>query len=263
MVVQGYSVVQKLILKLDAKFTIMQKFDIANFYLRQDIQAAGYRGSRSCDNTLLDLSQIKNNYNIFKQERKIFFVSIMPGTYVRDLPLKIEQKLMQQKLQYNSDILFIKDVPKAVYILESAMQDPCAVLQLSNGGNVADGEWMAIADPKSIERFVASRVIAGKDIYHQLPENKKACFHKAYSKGAEVIALQQVAYYVAKADLEKKTYTLYRDDLINKAEGIIDGVEEFHINSLPTGVEIKLLLRVDDSVVKKSFVFQVALRNVC
>ncbi len=303
MAIQGYLFIQRTILKLEEQFTIMQKIDVASFYLRQDIQAAGYRGARSCDNTLLDLSHIKNKQSFFSTAQTIFTKTIIPMVYIRELPPKIEKKLMQQKLKYNTDVLFIKDIPKAVSILDATIQDPCAALQLHNSLEIKEGDLVAIADAKSIERFVASRVIADKYIYHQLPENNSSCLYKTYNKGTEVIAFQYVAYYLAKTHLNDTTYTLYRDDLTNKAEGIIDGVEDFYIKLLTaksdgnrhnmasgidecgvelTGVEIGLLLRSDDKFFKseeilwrgvlhkfkdgflrKPFIFKVALRNVC
>ena len=296
MAVQGYLFIQQSILKLEARFAIKQKIDIADFYLRQDIQSAGYRGYSSCDNNLLDLNHIKNWPNTLAAEPIVFTRAITPDVHIRDLPEKIAHKILQQKLKYNSSILFIKDVPKAIYKLATPMLDPCAALQVHNATELNDGAWAAIADVNVIERFVVSKIIAGKYIYHQLPENNTQCLQNTYTDAAEIIALQWVAYYLAKESINDTTYTLYRDDLNNNAEGLIDGVEDFYVQLIThnssddeqniatnlIGVEIGLLLKSDgnyfkqkeilwrgkvfkfkDKALREPVNFKVALRNVC
>jgi hypothetical protein len=285
--VQGYLFIQKATLKLDTRFTMLQNMDLARVYLQRDLQAAGYRGPRSCDDNLQDLNHIKNLPNIFSAEQIVFVKTVVPGEIGRELPTKIVQKISQQKLKYNADILFIKDIPQAVYKLAAPQVDPCAALAVYDGTDLSDGAWLAIADVNSIERFVASKIIANKYIYHQLPENNRQCFQRSYADSAEVIALQWVAYYLAKENIHATTYTLYRDDLTNRAEGLVDGVEDFYARLLvasnkPVGIEIGLLLKsarkygkpeellwrnkpfkFSDTALRKTLIFQVAFRNVC
>jgi hypothetical protein len=185
--------------------------------------------------------------------------------------------------------LFIKDIPNGIYKLAKAMQDPCAAIETEPLTNISEGTLLAIADPNSIERFIASSIIRGKYIYRQLLENTQVCLHRAYNVDAEIIALQWVIYYLAKSNKYDQTYTLYRHEVTSKAEPIIDRVEDFYVHVINDekgsknvlGVEIGILLRSEkqffsnqklvwhnrnydftDNYLRVPVVFTIALRNV-
>ena len=289
---QSYNFIQHAIIQIEARLDVLKKFDLAVFYLQQDIQAAGYRGARSCDPILLDLNYGKSSKQLFNTEPVLAIEVLNTGIHQRSLPAKITKKVLQQKIPYNAEILVLNDVPKASYSLAINMADPCDALQIARDPTLFAGETMAITSTTAIERFIASSIVNGRYIYHQLPVNKQSCFYQTYPENTEIVALQQIAYYLAKPDLAADTYTLYRDDLVNTAQSIIDGVEDLHMtlvappvaaaNVQPNGVVIELLVRAanksnksqqlwwrnklinfNDGFVRRALVVKMALRNVC
>jgi hypothetical protein len=291
MVLQGYLFIQKIILKLEERFTLAQKADIADFYLRQDIQFSGYKGYRSCDCSLLDINHVNSLNKLIFKNQVLIAKNVFPGCQTKELPKKIADKISKQEIIANTDILFIKDIPKAIYKLAIPIRDLCAAIEIKDHFTppLHNDSLLAIADIKSIERFVASRIIANKYIYRELPENNNTCLQHAHDIDAEIIVLQWVVYYLAK-HATAETYTLYRDDIINNAEGILDGIEDFYVRLINEdkeqtniiGAEISILLRSEaklfgeqvliwrdktlrftDGYLRSPITFTMAMRNVC
>ena len=289
-VLQGYLFIQKVVFKLEERFTLMQKADVVEFYLRQDIQFSGYKGCRSCDNSLLDINHVRGLNQLALKEQALIVKNVFPGCKVKEFPKKIAEKIIKQEIKANTELLFVKDIHKATHKLAKPIQNPCAVVEIKDPFDLPDGALLAIADPKSIERFIASSVIGGKHIYRQLPENNDVCLQRTYELNAEILVLQWVVYYLAKKIATNETYTLYRDDVINNAEGLIDGIEDFYVHLIHDskeqakiiGAEIGVLLRTDgnffgsqsfiwrdktrnfaDGYLRFPVVFTMAVRNVC
>lgn len=235
MVIQGYQLLQTTILKVEQRFTLAQKADIAKFYLRSDIQAAGYRGNRSCDGSLPDVNHAKVFQNLALQQQILVSKKILSGRAVADLPKKIADKIAAHGIKMQSDVVLIKDIPTTVYKVAATMQNKCDAIAVDHGENELNlhaGSLAAIADLHGVERFVASSVIHGKQVYRPFPENDDLCLQRKFDTTAEVITLQWIAYYLAKKNVTDTTYSLYRDDVLHAAEEVIDGVEDFYVRLL-------------------------------
>ena len=179
------------------------------------------------------------------------------------------------------------DVPKAVYHLETSIDEPCAVIKVQENTELNDGDFVAIASLTSIERFVASSIIANKYIYRNIYDNKNVCLQNKYPINTEIISFERVIYYLAKSNYNNLLYTLYRDTINKNADGVVDGVEDFYINlinsnNIVIGVDVGGLLRSDNAFFgkqeflwrgklytftykyfRKPLIITVALRNVC
>ena len=300
MVVQGYLFMQRAIAKLEAEFTMLQKLDVASVYLRRDLQSAGYRGPSSVYRRLAAIEHGAQDVQAFTDSQIAFAINNIADQIVDKKLQAIRQIAILAQLKPNAALLFIQDVPQAMYHLQAPITDPCASILVVPSKSLKAGAAIAIADNFAIERFVASSVIGGQEIYHQLPENSSQCLAFKHPQTAEVIELEQVVYYLAKVD-KNGLYTLYRDNLRQPAAGIINGVEDFYVTEILQprpqatatiaaqagahrqikGVTIGLLLRANlkrcakqrvswrgldttfaDAWCRRSLEFTVALRNV-
>ena len=270
MVFQGYAFIQKIILRLEGRLGLLQRVDVINFYLRQDVQFAGYSGSRSRDESLLIINHVRDLEFLAAKEQAVIAKHIFPGSHVKELPKKFIIKIDKQEIKANTDILFIKDIPKATYKLASFMQDPCDAITTDRRVNFPSDTLFAIADPISTEKFIASDITMGKHISRQSLDNMDTCLQRVYGINAEVIALQWVIYYLAKSSSDLSTYTLYRHDIIGSAEAIVNGVEDWYVLPLKDkkkpiktiGVEVGILLRTENQLfANQTFIWRDKLYN--
>ena len=253
MSIQGYLFIKKHVLKIEKELEVIQKADIAAFYLRKDIQSSGYRGCKSRDETLLDINHI----------------TALPSSgcneilSLKNFPNILLNKISFKQIKPNTNILLIKDIPKAIYKLQNPIQNKCDIINLINTNDLHAQDWMMLADCDMVERFAISSIGRNNALYHQLPENKNACLQKTYNTDAIVIAFQWIAYYLAKTKLKDDFYTLYRDNLNGRAEGLISKVEDFKVKLISTdngkikGAEINLIF----APTNKKLTLQIALRN--
>lgn len=263
LVLQGYLLLQRVILQIEERFALAEKADIVAWYLRQDIKFSGYRGVSSCDPNLVAINQARILSSLTGQAQVLITKKVFPGCAVKDLPIKIANKIANQEIQANTQLLVIKDIPGNIYALAQPVTDLCAVIKLVTATDLLDGSLLAIANARNIERFVVTKVIANKYLFRDLLTNKNNCFQYAYDLTAKIIALQWAGYYLGKSSVTTQGYTLYRDNIVANAESIIDGVEDFAVQliyvdqakTIILGVKVELLLKGKQKIFSKQNFF--------
>ena len=152
-------------------------------------------------------------------------------------------KIIEQKIKPNSNILLIYDIPEQTTLLKEPMLDndsPLQVAAIGNNWNI--GDQMIISDHRNIHRFIISD-FDKNSIIHNKPYNTTANFVKKFQPGAEILRAKHIAFYIAKNDGYKSNiYSLYMDDFssgINnyyttsyRAEAILDNIENLWVQVL-------------------------------
>ncbi len=207
-------------------------FDIRNTvfqFVRQDIQSSGYRGCRTQDQHFPLRRNFENvgiPYQFLKTDRAVFGFKAITGVCQQHIPQKFCSLIPK-----SSDVLVVYQVPQKIYLLKQSMINPEDPVLLEEGGRIQKNAMVLISDIERGDYFIANDVHNEK-IFHQLGQNSSALLSKCYQKGTEVTALQTVAYYLAIPDrpqAQSGSYSLFRSDITQKAEEIVEGVVGFSV----------------------------------
>ncbi len=193
-------------------------------FLSNDLASSGYRGPRTRDLSF-------PVYQHFNGAQHPWFgrkFAVLGCQNASDCAAHLPARVLS-RLKPNSEILIIYGVPKNIGHLANAMtsaSEPIRVKQLSK---IAEKSLVLISDGLSSDLFIASTV-QGQTIFHeQTPyTNVRGFLSKAYPKGSEIMELQSVAYYLGiplRSPLQTQSFSLYRDDLAQKAEEISEGIK--------------------------------------
>lgn len=220
-------------------------------YFLRDIQAAGYRGSRSMDISF-PINKLYSDWNkefdYFSDDKTVFGFFASPGACYRKMPHSACKRMKE-----NSPVLIVYQVPQKINPLLTFMKRADEPLILKPQHGIRKGSMVLISDGYQGDLFIANR-IQGSMVFHEkrIGLNKSECFSKAYRENAEVVELQTVAYYlgiperfenVQYRNSNKNTsmnmnrnknknmnkdneihYSLFRDDFLQNAQEIITGV---------------------------------------
>lgn len=230
-----YSVVKKQSFKIAQQIQVLYNQNIADFYLRTQVNRSGYKGLLST----LPLHQ----YTSIPISHKAHIIPKAPIAVCKAtvascknfVPDKILDKIINHKIKDSTDVLLIYDIPEKVTYLTEDMPEYSSPLTIALQQNVfAAGDHMIVADSKFIQRFILSDMI-DKKLTHDKPFNTTNNFVKKFQSGAEVFRVKCVAFYIAKNYRYKNSqvYSLYMDDLSrNRAEAILDNIDNLLVQVL-------------------------------
>ena len=234
---QTYDIIKKQLLIIEQQIIILYNQLVADFFLRTNLRNAGYKGFVSTI-PLPQHSSINNSYqNQIIPQTPIAICKATVNSCKDFVTNKILNKIVENKIKPNTDILLAYDIPYKITFLTKNMQEYNSQLHVNSIDDTWKiGEQMIIADHRNIQRFIISNInITEKTISHNQPYNTTNNFIKTYSKGAEIFRVKHVAFYIAKnSGYQSNVYSLYIDDFSSNhmAEAILDHVEDFWIQSL-------------------------------
>ncbi len=214
---------KKTMLVFGSRLDRVEKTREIHQFLGDDLRFSGYLGPRTRDQSFPVYLQVDpSTHPWVRSGRAVFGCESFERCAV---PLGTQARARSKA---HSPILIIYNIPQTPQRSAQAMQDPCAVIKLERPTLLRRGSVVLMSDSLSADFFIAS-AIQGQSLFHaQTPYTNRSDFlSKAYPKGAEVVELQTVAYYLgvptrSKHDLE--TFSLYRDDLCHEAEEISEGI---------------------------------------
>ena len=290
---QTYALIKKQALKLECKTATLYNQIIADFFLRNKIEQAGYKGLLASV-PIAEYSTISNpNAETIIPKAPIAVCKATVTNCRHFVTNNILQKIINHKIKANTDILLVYDVPDKVTYLSADMHSNHSPLIVAAKSDVFTiGDQMMIADCQCIQRFIVSNIV-GTQLMHDKPFNSSNNFAKVFTTGAEVFRTKQVAFYVAKNDRyiegqhvktkdlnnkKQKIYSLYMEDLNAKysAEAILDNIDNFLVQIIDVNskklvdaskfgwifnkyIVINLLFK--DGLTEKSFITGFIIRN--
>lgn len=239
---QACALIKKQALKLECKTGTLYNQIIVDFFLRNKIEKAGYKGLVA-SLPIAQYSSISSpNSEIIIPKAPISVCKATVASCRHFITNNILQKILNNKIKANTDILIVYDVPdKVAYLSADMHSNHSPLIVVAKPDFFAIGDQMIIADCQSVQRFVVSNII-GAQLTHDKPFNTSNNFAKVFTTGAEVFRTRQLAFYIAKNDRyiedqhikdfnnkRQKTYSLYMEDLNAKysAEAILDNIDNF------------------------------------
>ena len=243
---QVYSLVKKQLLKIEQQITILYNQNVADFFLRDNIRKAGYKGFVSS----IPFPHYSSVYTASGHQVVPYApIAVCKATvanctnFVTD---KVLRKIIDHKIKSNTDILLVYDIPERVTFLTEDMLENDSKLRLALLDNAWQaGDQMIIADLKCIQRFVLSNFV-GTQLAHDKPYNITNNFIKKFKRGAEVFRVKHLAFYIAKnTNYKSDSYSLYMDDLSldtnHHAEAIVDDLENLSVQVLGSELSSELM----------------------
>lgn len=198
-------------------------------FMRHDLQSSGYRGCRTRDLNFPIRRNFETKgipYQYLKDDRAVFGFQAATG----ECPHHIPQNLCAH-LKENADVLVIYNIPQKINSLKVPMTKPDDEIIIQNEKTIQPGSMVLISDAQQGDFFIANDVKDEK-IFHQLSDNSTLTLSKCYKLDAEVTELQTLAYYLGVPDrptARSDTYSLFRSDIRQKAEEIVEGVVNFSV----------------------------------
>jgi|GEM_PF-1323522 len=240
---QASTVIKKQLLVIEQQILILYNQIIADFFLRTNIKNVGYKGYVSA----IQLPQ-HSSINLDQKTQIVpkapIAVCMATVNNCKDfVTAKILNKIIEQKIKPNTNILLAYDIPEQITMLQNPMANYDSPLQaISVGSSWNIGDQMIIADHRNIQRFIISD-FNQNNIIHDKPYNTTSNFIKKFQTGAEIFRAKHIAFYIAKNDgYKSNTYSLYMDDFssgINdyyttsyRAEAILDHIEDLWVQIL-------------------------------
>jgi type IV pilus assembly protein PilW len=198
-------------------------------FIRQDLQSSGYRGCRTQDQNFPIRRNFEKNgvpYKFLKTDRAVFGFEGAAGICQQHLPQKFCDSMRK-----NSDVLVIYHIAQKINLLKRSMVNPDDAIFIQAGGRIQKNAMVLISDVQQGDFFIANDV-ENEKIFHQLGANSTALLSKCYKQDAEVTELQTIAYYLGIPDRSsalRGTYSLFRSDIRQKAEEIVEGIVDFSV----------------------------------
>ncbi len=222
-VLDDYQRLGKTMLRFSPHLAIAEKTREIVQFLGNDLRLSGYLGPRTRDPSCPIYRQLDPlRHAWLRQDRAVFGcasiercgVSLGAGAMAR--------------LKAHSPIIIIYNIPKAIQRLSQVMDGPSGVMKLEDQTTLRAGSVVLVSDGLASDFFIASAV-QGRILFHaQTPYTNRSSFlSKAYPKGAEVVELQTVAYYLglpSRSSKDHNTFSLYRDDQCHEVEEITEGI---------------------------------------
>lgn len=227
-----YVLINKQTIFLQQKLNFLYKQDIANFFIRKNIEYAGYKGPASAI-LMPETSSINYQFN-----NHIYITPKAPlATCITDynncknfVTKKILQKIINKHIKPNTSILLAYDIAEQINTLSKSMRHIDEPLYVNKPNNIRVGDQLIIADYYNIERFIVSN-IDNNYLYHDRPYNISGLMKK-FEQNAEIFKTKNIAFYIAKSNnYNKKNWSLYMEDFSNKsrAEAILDNIEDLKV----------------------------------
>jgi Tfp pilus assembly protein PilW len=194
-------------------------------FVRQDLQSSGYRGSRTRDLNF----PLRRNFeqtSFFTIDRSVFGFQAAVGACKHHLPQRI-----CNHIKANSDVLIIYNIPQEIYVLQTSMVNPTDPILLQPGEKIQKESLVLISDVLQGDVFIANDIKNDK-LFHQAGKNTTNTLSKCYQKNAEVTELQTVVYYLGISERvvgDEGTYSLFRSDITQKSEEIVEGIVGFSV----------------------------------
>lgn len=200
-------------------------------FMSNDIKFSGYRGLRTLDENFpikANFVSHKIPFRFYQYHVPVFGFRSTGNNCLEYLPLK-----SCKRIQENTDVIIIYNIPNQIDSLQYAMQTPLDVLETHSTQKRQKNAMFIISDAESADLFVATEIEPGR-IFHagSTEGNLSSAFSKAYGVGAEVIALETVMYYLGVSERStagKPRIALFRDNLFQKAEELTEGIRELNI----------------------------------
>jgi Tfp pilus assembly protein PilW len=199
-------------------------------FIRHDLQSSGYRGCRTQDHNFpirRNFEALGVPYKFLKTDRAVFGFKAAVGECQQYIPHKFCDHIKQ-----GTDVLVIYNVPQKINVLQRSMANPDDAICIQTGGTIQKNAMALISDTQQGDFFIANDV-KSEIIFHQAGENSIAVFSKCYQQDAEVTELQTVAYYLGvpehRVTARLGTYSLFRSDIRQKSEEIVEGVVDFSV----------------------------------
>lgn len=220
---QWYQVLKKTVITGRDKAQTLEIGRVVFQYVMKDVSTGGYQGCRTLDPAF----PIRNHvgvfgtaHNYFRRDRVVFGFQATLGYCQGRMP-----KTICDRVKENSDLLIIYNVPRKIYSLIRDMRSAKENIYVQPGKPIQSGSMVLISDCNQGDVFIANTV------------EKQSIFHtdnlsKAYKQHAEAAEIQTIAYYLGIPERYKenqKSYALYRDDLLQEAEELIEGVVDFEV----------------------------------
>lgn len=241
-VFQWYQVLKKGAIEHSVKKQILSIGRIAFQFLMRDVNASGYLGCRTLDSNF-PLNKVFVDYGnvskFFRTDRSIFGFDNSPGVCRTYLPASTCERIKE-----GGHALIIYNVPAGWSRLKQDMKDPEDAIWLKNPVRITKDSVVLIEDCLAGDLFVANDIQGGKVFHQKSPRaNQSDSFSKIYKKNTEVTELQTIAYYLGvpvrkKEAKEPYSFSLYRDNLLQDAQEIIEDIVDFEVDyslRMPSG----------------------------
>ena len=198
-------------------------------FVRHDLKVSGYRGCRTQDKNFPIRRNFEKHgtpYKFLKTDRAVFGFKAVAGLCGQHVPQKFCDSMPK-----NSDVLVVYNIPQTINVLQHSMLNPDDPIFIEAGGRIQKNAMVLISDLQQGDFFIANDVKDEK-IFHQLGLNSSFLLSKSYQKDAEITELQTIAYYLGLPDRSSAllgTYSLFRSDIRQKAEEILEGIVDFSV----------------------------------
>jgi len=216
-----HHVVKTLLIESKEKRSYLNTGSTALQLMMNDLSRSGYRGCRSMDeNYPVRLHAVSHvgSYQFYRLDTAVIgFVA--NGACRFQLP-----ETACERIKTGSDVLVIHNIPHRVTALKQPIINADAEVYVTAEGSIRKRSLVLVNDCYAADIFVATSV--DKDHVQRKissKRNQSRQLSKAYQAGTEVVELESVAYYVSDEN------TLFRDNLFNKAEEILTGVDSLQI----------------------------------
>lgn len=227
---QFYNVVKKQLHKIEQQTTMLYHQYVADFFLRNNIRQAGYKGFVSSMLFPQYSSVVTADGRNIIPESSIAVCKARVASCQPFVTNKLLRKINNHKIKPNTNILLVYDIAEQITFLIEDMLDYSSPLKIDMAEKFfMVGEQMIISDLQCMQRFVLSNII-GKQLIHEQPYNTTNNFIKNFQRGSQIFRVKHLAFYIAKNDSHtSEVYSLYMDDLSlnNKhhAEALLDNVD--------------------------------------
>lgn len=198
-------------------------------FIRHDLQSSGYRGCRTQDQSFPIRRNFEKNgipYKFLKTDRAVFGFKADVGVCQQHIPQKFCDNIRKK-----TDVLIIYNIAQKINFLKQTMVNPEDVLFIQAGGRIQKNAMVLVSDVQQGDFFIANDV-ENEKIFHQVGANSTAVLSKPYKQGTEITELQTIAYYLGipeRSSAFRGTYSLFRSDIRQKAEEIVEGVVNFSV----------------------------------
>jgi hypothetical protein len=231
-------------------------------FMMNDLKYSGYLGCRSRDDNYPVRSHVASYESPYKFHRVntavVGFVAT-PAHCARRLP-----ESACQRMKEGSDVLVIYNIPRHLTFLKYPLLNLEDDFIVDNAKSIRPLSLVLINDCYAADIFTVIKVNEGKISREKSPRlNESNLLSRAYAVGAEVVAVDSVAYYVGKTTRQKENQvvlSLFRDDLFQEAEEIIEGVTTLKMEYVLTGDDGHIHYQSSANIVEKDWPSVVGVR---
>jgi Tfp pilus assembly protein PilW len=236
--IQWFQVSKKAALTTHKKQRNLDVIRTVLHFLKNDLKTSGYLGCRTLDDSF-SINQVfvdyLSPYKFWHKDRNVFGFYASPGVCISQMPSSLCERIKD-----NSEVLVIYNIAQNRVKLKQAMTKSDDAVHTLQKKAVRKKSMVLISDCLQADIFIANEVENERIFHHRtLGTNLTDQLSKNYATDAEVSEIQTVAYYLGTPPRQKsreqnsqtsqKSYSLYRDDLNNKAVEIVEGISDLQV----------------------------------